>query len=73
LEPQGATPSETSCSTPSTRRSATSACDSEGRRILLGNRDKLDATVEQLLAQETLDEPEVYAAGSPDRSDPLRV
>jgi cell division protease FtsH len=37
-------------------------CDTEGRRILLENCDKLDATVEQFLAHETLDEPKVYAA-----------
>jgi cell division protease FtsH len=34
-------------------------CYTEARRILRENRDKLDATVEQLLAHETLDEPEV--------------
>jgi hypothetical protein len=50
-------------------------CDTEARRILLENRDKLDATVEQLLAHETLDEPEVYAAAGLPRplSDPLQV
>jgi hypothetical protein len=50
-------------------------CDPEACRILLENRDKLDATVEQLLAYETLDEPEVYAAAGLPRplNDPLRV
>ena len=34
----------------------------EARRLLRENRDKLDAIVEQLLAHESLDEAEVYAA-----------
>jgi len=37
-------------------------CYDEARRLLRENRDKLDAIVEQLLARETLDEREVYAA-----------
>jgi cell division protease FtsH len=37
-------------------------CLSEARRLLRENRDKLDAIVARLLIQETLDEPEVYAA-----------
>jgi cell division protease FtsH len=47
----------------------------EARRILRENRDKLDAIVEQLLAHETLDEPEVYPADGLPRpvSDPLQV
>ena len=50
-------------------------CYAEARRILRENRDKLDAVVEQLLEHETLDEPEVYAAGGIPRpiSDPLAV
>jgi cell division protease FtsH len=47
----------------------------EACRILRENRDKLDPTGEQLLAHETLDEPEVYAAAGLPRplSDPLQV
>jgi cell division protease FtsH len=37
-------------------------CYAEARRLLKGNRDKLDAIVRQLLARESLDEPEIYAA-----------
>jgi cell division protease FtsH len=53
-------------------------CYTEARRILRENRenrDKLDATVEQLLAHETLDEPAVYAAAGLPRpvSNPLQV
>jgi cell division protease FtsH len=39
-------------------------CYSEARRLLRDNRHKLDAIVERLLASETLDEAEVYAAAS---------
>jgi cell division protease FtsH len=42
-------------------------CLAEARRLLKENRDKLDAIVEQLLARETLDEPEVYAAAGIER------
>jgi cell division protease FtsH len=45
-------------------------CYAEARRLLIENRKKLDAIVEQLLLRETLDEPEVYAAaGIPRGSD----
>jgi cell division protease FtsH len=37
-------------------------CYAEARRLLKENRDKLDAIVGQLLARESLDEPEIYAA-----------
>jgi cell division protease FtsH len=37
-------------------------CLAEARRLLKENRGRLDAIVEQLLARETLDEAEVYAA-----------
>ena len=43
-------------------RRLTDECYAEARRILRENREKLDAIVEQLLAHETLDEREVYAA-----------
>jgi cell division protease FtsH len=43
-------------------------CYGEARRLLRGNRDKLDAIVDQLLARETLDEAEVYAAANIPRS-----
>jgi cell division protease FtsH len=37
-------------------------CLAEARRLIGANRDKLDAIVTELLARETLDEAEVYAA-----------
>jgi cell division protease FtsH len=40
----------------------TDECYAEARRLLRENRDKLDSIVEQLLARESLDEPEIYAA-----------
>ena len=40
----------------------TDECFTEARRLLRENREKLDRIVEQLLAHETLNEPEVYAA-----------
>src|SRR6187397_2281550 len=43
-------------------RRITDECYAEARRLLRENRDKLDAIVIQLLAQESLDEAEVYAA-----------
>ena len=43
-------------------RRITDECYSEARRLLRENRTKLDKIVEELLAHETLDEPEVYAA-----------
>ena len=53
-------------------RRITDECYAEARRLLRENRDKLDAIVAQLLAHETLDEREVYAAaglsGGVDRS-----
>jgi cell division protease FtsH len=39
-------------------------CFAEARRLLRENRHKLDAIVERLLASETLDEAEVYAAAN---------
>jgi cell division protease FtsH len=43
-------------------RRITDECYAEARRLLRDNRDKLDAIVVQLLARESLDEPEIYAA-----------
>ena len=43
-------------------RRITDECYAEARRLLQENRGKLDAIVVQLLAHETLDEPEIYAA-----------
>jgi cell division protease FtsH len=43
-------------------RRITTECYAEARRVLRENRDKLDAIVAQLLARESLDEPEIYAA-----------
>jgi len=43
-------------------RRITEECYREARRLLRENRDKLDAIVMQLLARESLDEPEIYAA-----------
>ncbi|SUE32716.1 hypothetical protein [Mycolicibacterium gilvum] len=37
-------------------------CYAEARKLLRDNRDKLDSIVAELLAHETLDEAEVYAA-----------
>jgi cell division protease FtsH len=42
-------------------------CYAEARRLLRENRSKLDRIVEQLLARETLDEAEVYAAAGIER------
>jgi cell division protease FtsH len=53
-------------------RRITDECYSEARRIIRDNRDKLDAIVTELLAHETLDEPEVYAAaGLPRPAEPV--
>ena len=43
-------------------RRITDECYAEARRLLREHRDKLDAIVAQLLARESLDEPEIYAA-----------
>jgi cell division protease FtsH len=43
-------------------RRITDECYAEARRLLRENHDKLDAIVAQLLVQESLDEPEIYAA-----------
>ena len=43
-------------------------CYAEARRLLRENREKLDRIVEALLARETLDEAEVYAAAGIDRA-----
>ena len=49
-------------------RANTDECYAEARRLLRENRDKLDAIVTALLAHESLDEPEIYAAaGIPPR------
>jgi cell division protease FtsH len=42
-------------------------CYSEARRSLRDNREKLDSIVTQLLARETLEEREIYAAAGIDR------
>jgi cell division protease FtsH len=49
-------------------RRITDECYAEARRLLRDNRDKLDAIVTQLLAHESLDEPEIYAAAGIARS-----
>jgi cell division protease FtsH len=46
-------------------------CYADARRLLRDNRAKLDAIVEQLLAKETLDEAEVYAAAGIPRQTPV--
>jgi cell division protease FtsH len=43
-------------------RRITDECYAEARRLLRENRDKLDAIVVQLLARESLEELEIYAA-----------
>jgi cell division protease FtsH len=43
-------------------RRITDECYGEARRLLSENRDKLDAIVTELLARESLDEQEIYAA-----------
>jgi cell division protease FtsH len=43
-------------------RRITDECYAEARRLLRENRAKLDAIVAQLLARESLDEPDIYAA-----------
>ena len=48
-------------------RRITDECYAEARRLLRDNRGKLDAIVAQLLARESLDEPEVYAAAGIER------
>jgi cell division protease FtsH len=49
-------------------RRITDECYTEARRLLHENRDKLDAIVAQLLAHESLDEREIYAAAGIPRS-----
>jgi cell division protease FtsH len=51
-------------------RRITDECYAEARRLLRENRDKLDAIVVQLLARESLDEAEVYAAAGIARAAP---
>ena len=51
-------------------RRITDECYGEARRLLRENRDKLDAIVVQLLARESLDEAEVYAAAGIARAAP---
>jgi len=48
-------------------RRITDECYADARRLLRENRGKLDAIVVQLLARETLDEPEIYAAAGIER------
>ena len=48
-------------------RRITDECYAEARRILAENRSRLDRIVEQLLAHETLDEAQVYAAAGIER------
>jgi cell division protease FtsH len=48
-------------------RRITDECYAEARRLLRENREKLDRIVEQLLARETLEEADVYAAAGIDR------
>jgi cell division protease FtsH len=45
-------------------RRITEECFAEARRLLRENRSRLDAIVERLLARESLDEPELYAAAN---------
>jgi cell division protease FtsH len=49
-------------------RRITEECYAEARRLLREHRGKLDAIVVQLLARESLDEPEIYAAAGIERS-----
>jgi cell division protease FtsH len=48
-------------------RRITDQCYAEARRVLTENRSKLDRIVEQLLARETVDEAEIYAAAGIER------
>jgi cell division protease FtsH len=48
-------------------RRITDECYAEARRLLRENRNRLDAIVAELLAHESLDEPEIYAAAGIDR------
>jgi cell division protease FtsH len=48
-------------------RRITDECYEEARRVLRENRSKLDRIVEQLMARETLEEAEVYAAAGIER------
>jgi cell division protease FtsH len=48
-------------------RRITDECYAEARQLLRANRNRLDAIVAQLLARESLDEPEIYAAAGIDR------
>jgi cell division protease FtsH len=49
-------------------RRITDECYAEARRLLRENRGKLDAIVAELLARESLDEAEIYAAAGITRS-----
>ena len=49
-------------------RRITDECYAEARRLLRDNRDRLDAIVAEMLARESLDEPEIYAAAGLPRS-----
>ena len=48
-------------------RRITDECYGEARRLIRDNRDKMDAIVGQLLARESLDEAEIYAAAGIER------
>jgi cell division protease FtsH len=48
-------------------RRITDECYAEARQLLRANRNRLDAIVAQLLARESLDEPEIYAAAGIER------
>lgn len=48
----------------------TDECYAEARRLLAGNRDKLDSIVRQLLIHETLDEADAYAAAGIEHARP---
>jgi cell division protease FtsH len=54
-------------------RRITEECYEEARRLLREHRRQLDAIVAELLAHESLDEPEIYAAAGIDRPSPRPV
>jgi cell division protease FtsH len=54
-------------------RRITDECYAEARRLLREHRAQLDAIVRELLAKESLDEPEIYAAAGIPRHEPTPV
>ncbi len=54
-------------------RRITDECYAEARRLLREHRPQLDAIVRELLARESLDEPEIYAAAGIPRREPAPV